>query len=133
MSLRPAQSAVLFLCTCLALVAIRGERAVAQQLSVAGPSENGRYYGSGTPVVEQKSIARQKAEARAKQRTARLEAHRWLGYSPNRPPSSPIPFTSPTLPRRYHSYGYRYGTGYYPYLPRGGSAVYVFRPDGSYY
>ncbi len=57
-------------------------------------NEKAWYYDSSQSAVEKKSIAQQKAEARAQQRMARLESHRWLGYSPSRPPSTAIPFTS---------------------------------------
>jgi hypothetical protein len=44
--------------------------------------------------VETRSIAQQKAQLRAKQRMARLEALRRYGLTPNRPPSVALPFTS---------------------------------------
>jgi hypothetical protein len=52
------------------------------------------YYGATTPTVETRPIAVQKAQLRAKQRMARLEALRRHGLSPNRPPSVAVPFTS---------------------------------------
>jgi len=80
-------------------VAVLANSASSQAQQVGGEvteAEHGKdwYYGSNSPVVEQKSIARRKSEARAQQRMARLEAYRWLGYSPSRPPSAVIPFTS---------------------------------------
>ena len=52
------------------------------------------YYGETTPAVETRPIAVQKAQLRAKQRMARLEALRRHGLSPNRPPAVAVPFAS---------------------------------------
>lgn len=59
-----------------------------------GPQGSDWYYAATTPTVEAKPIAQQKAQLRAEQRMARLEALRRYGLSPNRPPSVAVPFTS---------------------------------------
>lgn len=73
------------------------------------------YYSSETPV-ETKSILQQKAEAKAQQRIARLETYRWLGYSPNRPPATAIPFTSSNSLewKKAERNQYNWHTGYRP-------------------
>ncbi len=43
---------------------------------------------------EKKTLGRQKAELRGRQRTARLESLRWLGLSASRPTAAGHPFTS---------------------------------------
>ena len=87
---------VLVLVTCCVSMAISATAQAQQPRAKAAGAEKEKdwYYGSGSPVVEKKSIAQQKAEAKAQQRIARLESYRWLGYSPSRPPSTVIPFTS---------------------------------------
>ncbi|MCG8448216.1 MAG: hypothetical protein MI725_01375 [Pirellulales bacterium] len=88
--------ALFVLATCCASM-VHAPFAEAQQpRAEASDGEHGKqwYYGSRTPVVVKKSIAQQKAQAKAQQRIARLEALRWLGASPGRPYSTVIPFTS---------------------------------------
>jgi hypothetical protein len=84
--------------TLVALALAPSQFAAAQQAvppaPPAGAQEQGWYYGPTTPTVETRSIAQQKAQLRAKQRMARLEALRRYGLTPNRPPSVALPFTS---------------------------------------
>ncbi len=84
--------------TLVALALAPSQLAAAQQAAPpappAGAQEQGWYYGPTTPTVETRSIAQQKAQLRAKQRMARLEALRRYGLTPNRPPSVALPFTS---------------------------------------
>ena len=84
--------------TLVALALAPSQFAAAQQAvppaPPAGAQEQGWYYGPTTPTVETRTIAQQKAQLRAKQRMARLEALRRHGLTPNRPPSVALPFTS---------------------------------------
>ena len=91
----------------------------AQQANPEAPSETERnwYYGTESPVVAKKSIAQQKAETRARQRTARLETYRWLGYSPSRPPAQVNPFSasnSLNWKKAEHYHSYVWNAGYRP-------------------
>jgi len=52
------------------------------------------YYGRTANKAESKSLGRQKAELRARQRLARVESMRWYGFSASRPTATGIPFTS---------------------------------------
>lgn len=88
--------------TLVALTLAPFQFAAAQQAAPptppAGVQGQGWYYGSTSPVttptVETRSIAQQKAQLRAEQRMARLEALRRHGLTPNRPPAVAMPFTS---------------------------------------
>ena len=91
----------------------------AQQANPDTPNETERnwYYGSDSPVVAKKTIAQQKAETKARQRTARLETYRWLGYSPSRPPAPVNPFTSSNSlnwKKAERSHSYIWNAGYRP-------------------
>jgi hypothetical protein len=82
----------------LALVLAPVQLASAQQdvppAQPAGAHSPDWYYGATTPTVETRPIAVQKAQLRAEQRMARLEAARRYGVSPNRPSAVAVPFTS---------------------------------------
>ena len=84
---------ILLLLSCCAFGTVNADRAEAQE-TVEDQDNKDSYYGANNPKIEKNSIAQQKSAARARQRMARLEAYRWLGYSPNRPPTTVIPFTS---------------------------------------
>ena len=83
-----------FLLSACCVVGMVDSSILQAQETVEAESSKDWYYGSNQPKVEKKSIAQQKAAARAQQRMARLEAYRWLGYSPTRPPATATPFTS---------------------------------------
>jgi len=57
------------------------------------------YYGPTSPQPEQKTLGRQRAEARALARTARMESMRWYGFSASRPMATGIPFTTMYSPQ----------------------------------
>ncbi len=60
------------------------------------------YYGPTGEPQEAKTLGRQRAELRARQRLTRMESMRWYGFSASRPTASGIPFTtmySPTWTR----------------------------------
>jgi len=83
----------------LAAIAMAPIQIAAAQQDVPPPRPAGAqaqdwYYGPSTPTAETQPIAVQKAQLRAKQRMARLEALRRYGLSPNRPPAVAVPFTS---------------------------------------
>ena len=84
--------------TLVALVLAPSQFAAAQQTVPPAPPAGAQaqdwYYGPTTSTVETRSIAQQKAQLRARQRMARLEALRRHGLTPNRPPSVALPFTS---------------------------------------
>ena len=81
-----------------AVAVVHAQIATAQQEGAATqqPPAQQRdwYYSPTTPTVEMPPIAVQKAQLRAQQRMARLEAQRRYGLSPNRPPAVAVPFTS---------------------------------------
>ena len=52
------------------------------------------YYGRTVTQTEPKTLGRQKAEIRARQRLARKESMRWYGFSASRPTAAGIPFTT---------------------------------------
>ncbi len=56
------------------------------------------YYGPTSKQPETKSLGRQKAELRARQRMARMESMRWYGFSASRPTAAGIPFTTMYAP-----------------------------------
>ena len=62
--------------------------------TVAPRSEKEWYYGPTNGQAEQKPLGRQRAEHRARQRSARLDSMRWYGFSANRPTASGLPFTT---------------------------------------
>jgi hypothetical protein len=83
----------------LALALVPFQFASAQQdvppAQPAGAHSPDWYYGATTPTtVETRPIAVQKAQLRAQQRMARLEALRRYGLTPNRPSAVAVPFTS---------------------------------------
>ncbi len=56
------------------------------------------YYGPTKHQPETKTLGRQKAELRARQRLARMESMRWYGFSASRPTAAGIPFTTMYAP-----------------------------------
>ena len=70
--------------------------------SAAAASENTAekdwYYGPTSKQPETKSLGRQRAELRARQRSARMESMRWYGFSASRPTAAGIPFTTMYAP-----------------------------------
>ena len=71
-------------------------------------SENGWYYGPTSKKEEAKPLGRQRAELRARQRSARMANLRWFGISASRPISSGLPFTSAYNPSWTRPTGRRY-------------------------
>jgi len=72
----------------------------AQAQEAASPEKASRetvekewYYGPTENQPETKTLGRQKAELRARQRLARRESMRWYGFSASRPTAAGIPFT----------------------------------------
>jgi hypothetical protein len=71
-------------------------------IRIIGPSDRYRSYQSAPPTVAHKSsryidpreAVRQRAALKAAERQRRIQARKWLGYSPLRPSASPIPFMS---------------------------------------
>jgi hypothetical protein len=62
-------------------------------------SEKEWYYGpTSAKQPETKTLGRQKAELRARQRLARMESMRWYGFSASRPTAAGIPFTTMYAP-----------------------------------
>lgn len=61
-------------------------------------AEKDWYYGPTADQPETKTLGRQKAELRARQRLARMESMRWYGFSASRPRATGIPFTTMYAP-----------------------------------
>jgi hypothetical protein len=79
----------------LTLVGITGS-ARAQEASPKAPKSEGgseQWYRTEQPAKELK-LSTQRAIARGEQRSARLEAMRWYGFSNSRPLATGIPFTA---------------------------------------
>lgn len=58
----------------------------------AAPQPADQWNSDNLPQLTNRQLAvQQKAAWKAEQRRRRLEAYRWAGYSPSRPPASPIP------------------------------------------
>lgn len=51
------------------------------------------------PQVNALALIQQRAAEKAAQRRQRIEARKWLGYAPGRPPANPTPFTGGTPSR----------------------------------
>lgn len=86
-----------------ALLLATSQDSVAQESSPAAESakessSNNWYYGPTGTEPETKPLGRLRAEARARQRTTRLESMRWYGFSASRPTASGIPFTTKYSP-----------------------------------
>ncbi len=62
--------------------------------SVTVTEETDWYYRPAPERAAQPSFAQQKAMRRGEERTQRLEAMRWYGFSNSRPTASAMPFTS---------------------------------------
>ncbi len=90
-----------FLTLALALVCAQtaqSQEVAAESKPAADASENDWYYGPTGAQPEQKTLGRQKAELRAKQRLSRLSTMRWYGFSGSRPTAAALPFTTAYSP-----------------------------------
>ncbi len=89
---------LLLLAVCLTGLSISSETALAQeagnQPETSAPSKEWYYGPTTAEKAPTKTLGRQKAELRAKQRLSRMETMRWYGFSPSRPTATGIPFTS---------------------------------------
>ena len=89
---------LLLLAGCLVGLSISSETALAQeagnQPETSAPSKEWYYGPTTTEKAPTKTLGRQKAELRARQRLSRMETMRWYGFSPSRPTATGIPFTS---------------------------------------
>lgn len=91
----------------LPLLGVSASSALAQESedstqAAENASEKDWYYGPPGKPEATKTLGRQKAEIRARQRLTRMESMRWYGFSGSRPTASGIPFTtmySPTWTR----------------------------------
>ncbi len=74
------------------------KEAASPEKASQGTAEKEWYYGPTKNQPETKSLGRQKAELRARQRLARMESMRWYGFSASRPTAAGIPFTTMYAP-----------------------------------
>jgi hypothetical protein len=74
------------------------ESANAQEAGAPAPpaatTSSKDWYYAESPQPETKTLGRQKAETRARERMARLNTLRWYGITPGRPTTAGMPFTS---------------------------------------
>lgn len=103
MTSRFRPQALLMLAACLAggfgcfnsaLAQEAGARAATELEGTTKNADKEWYYGPTTTQAEPKTLGRQKAELRARQRLARMESMRWYGFSASRPRAAGIPFTT---------------------------------------
>ena len=100
-----------------------GSQASAQTLEGPVPQQSLRTNAQTVPAVpsspswSRRASAREAIHARAAykaaQRTQRIEAKKWFGYSPQRPPSNPMPFMSASSAWIGTPYLYYYRPGFY--------------------
>lgn len=79
-------------------ISANSQEAAPETKPAASEGENDWYYGPTGTRVETKTLGRQKAELRAKQRLTRMATMRWYGFSASRPTASGIPFTTAYSP-----------------------------------
>lgn len=83
--------------TCSAMAQAQDDVAPAKADDTA--AEKDWYYGPTGTQPEVKTLGRQRAEMRARQRLTRMESMRWYGFSASRPTAAGIPFTTEYSPK----------------------------------